>query len=213
MMRSRLGTLGLVALLGLAACSDGDDPTGMEGLSEAQAQALAAAIFMQAYTLSATIPTGFSSVATMDDGPQAVPINQSAQGTLGCELGGSVSYTASIVGTVDDVTDAVDVTVTTQQDYDACRVSGGQETFTLDGTPGLTHTADITSDTSGNVYVSGMLRTGATPVSWSSSGMSGTCAVVLDYTGSSTVTGSGSFSVSGTVCGVLFGQDINVSAG
>jgi len=213
MTRSRLGTLGLVGLLGLAACSDSDDPTGLEGLSEAQAQALAAAIFMQAYTLSATIPVGFSSVGTVDEGPQGVPVNQSTEGTVGCELGGSVSYTASVVGEVDDVTGAVDVTVTTQQDYNACRVSGGQDTFTLDGTPGLSHTADVTQDASGNVYVSGMLRTGATPVSWSSGGMSGTCAVALDYTGSSTVTGSGSFSVSGSVCGVLYSQDVNVSAG
>lgn len=210
MIRSRVGTLTLAILVGLAACADGDDITGPEGLNAVQVQALAAAVFGQSFAIYTTLPTGMSSTAEIP-GPQAATVNQTFQATVPCELGGSVAVAASVNGTVDDVSGAADMDYSVQQDYDQCTVSGGQENFTLDGTPGVTHTAQMSSDGMGNANISGLITTGTGALAWSTGGKSGTCAIALGYTGSSSAMGAASFSISGTVCGIAVSQDLNVT--
>ena len=210
MTRHRLGSLGLAAAVSLAACGDGDDITSPEGLNAAQVQALAAAVFGQAFAIYTTLPTGMSSTAGIP-GPQAATVNQTLEATVPCELGGSVAVAAGVNGTVDDVTGAADLDYSVQQDYDQCTVSGGQDNFTLDGTPGVTHTAQMSSDGMGNANISGLITTGTGALAWSTGGRSGACAIALGYTGSSSAVGAASFSISGTVCGITVSQDLNVT--
>jgi hypothetical protein len=213
-MASKLGNLALLALFGLAGCSDNsDDLTGVDFLTEAQAGGLANAIFMQVFEITSEVPDILLAPEQLNAAPQGAPVFKFISATVECDGGGTVTVGASVDGDVDTTTGVYNVDLTVQQDYTACRLSGGQNTFTLNGTPGLTHVGNLSSDVSGNVYASGTISAGTGQIAWSAGGGGGTCAVALQYTGAVVANGTGSFSVSGSICGELYSQELDVTTG
>ena len=111
----------LLTLLGFAAaCSNDGSGPEQEELTTQEAEALASALF------SLTLGTGFS--AAKGGGPAASPaqvpitFSQTASFTGACPLGGSVSVSADVDGTVDVATGALDVAMDITETHESCVV-------------------------------------------------------------------------------------------
>ena len=187
---SFIGLTTAVALT-LVACG-GDDGTGItsgDALSSAEVAAVIAAFG------SSFDSVGVSAAAA--PARAAISFNESFDLSVPCESG-TLQVSGSISGTVDDVTFDSDITTTVSWDPNACVVSDGTNTFTIDGAPQINLTLDLTS-TQDALTLSGT-ETGGFSFT-SSDGRSGSCGLDVTFSILSDSTGITS-NVTGTICGL-----------
>ncbi len=184
--------IGLTTALALTIVACGDDPTGVNSGAELTSAEVAAVI--------AALGTAFDSVGvSAAAAPAQTPIvvNQSFDVSVPCESG-TLRVSGSIAGSVDDVTFDSDITTTVSWDPNACVVSDGTNTFTVDGAPHIDLVLNLTS-TQDALTLSGT-ETGGFSFT-SSDGRSGSC--TLDVTFSILTDSTGITStVTGTICGL-----------
>ena len=194
--------LALAGVISVAGC--GDDVTGTGGLSEAEAQELAAAVLTAAITSAFQVPVDLSPV----DGPALAPYSFESEweGTGECPLGGTAGIDAVMSISGDDETQESSVDYTISLIHNACVVQSSTGNFTLSGNPSLVMTMNAESDGEGSSSYEGSLN-GA--IDWQHDGRNGTCPIAYSFSGSASVTGSGSYSVNGNVCGTSIQQEFN----
>mgnify|MGYP003573483402 FL=1 len=206
MKKGTFGALALLASMALTAC--GEDPLSVNSGDISEAEAAAIAEFL----LSSTYENAFSTVQTSPEGPQLVPFSFSTQADLDapCPLGGSVAISAAVTISGDTELEGGTISMSMTQVHSAC-VARQESTgiqFTLSGNPNIVASFDASSDTSGQMSVSGGLD-GA--LGWETAEGSGNCVIDLSYTASGNENaGAISASVSGSVCGVSVSQDMQV---
>lgn len=213
MKRYRVWTLALVAAVGLAACSGGDDSTGPSGdeLSAPEAEALAAVIASEALGLGLEQFSGSGGLAPSGSAasePQDISIDEfTIEGP--CELGGTVTLTMSWSGTADYEVGNIDLSWNVTQVHDSCVLQEDQYEFTLTGDPDISMTWDMQVTENESFDISGGYG-GA--VQWSlSDGRSGRCTVDVSFSATGNwATGSGTTTVNGHVCGVSVDQQTTV---
>jgi hypothetical protein len=193
-LRSTLVTVATLSVL--AACGGDDDPLGVNSgdpLTAAEIQAVFLAISESFNEMN----SGASAA-----GPARAPVafSQSLSGSATCPEGGSMAGNGSASGTVDDETFVIDLTYQLRLSPAACAVPTETAIITLDAAPYvqldmdflLTETLiDISGTQSGGIAFT------------SSDGRSGSCAFDIAFSVDADLEGgSGTSSVSGTVCGV-----------
>ena len=191
MRKMSTSLVGLTTALTLTVVACGDDPTGVTSGDELTSTEVAAVL--------AALGSAFDSVGA---GAQAAPaqapisVNESFNVSVPCESG-TLAVSGSIAGSIDDVTFDTDLTTTVRWQPNACVVSDGTTTFTVDGAPRIELVLDLTS-TQDVVTVSGT-ETGGFSFT-SSDGRSGSCAVDVTFSIVTTAT-SVDATVTGTICG------------
>lgn len=207
MNRNLVRTMALLGAFGVAACGeDGPVSTG-DALSEAEAAALSEIILGTAFQATAGgIPTAPATV----DGPQAAPFSYSSDVdfTAPCSGGGTASLNGNATINGDDQTGEFSIAYNVTASYNECSEFAGQQEqeFTVGGSLTMTANADYTAG-QGQEFGS-LTSTGSFngSVSWSSDdGRSGTCAVAL--TSSTTSTGQSiTATTEGSFCGVSISE-------
>ena len=113
-----------------------------------------------------------------------------------CNLGGEISLSGSVDGTVDDETFASDLEMEVGVQFDACVVASDQNTVIVDG--------DIQFDShvvlSEIQFSADRSQVGGFEFT-TNDGRTGSCAIDIDFSASYTEGTSAQSSVSGTVCG------------
>ena len=191
MRRMSTSLIGLTTALTLTVVACGDDPTGVTAGDELTSSEVTAVL--------AALSSAFASVgAGAQAGPAQAPISVSEtfDVSVPCESG-TLDVSGSISGTVDDVTFDTDLTTTVRWDPNACVVSDGTNTFTVDGAPYIDLALDLTS-TQDLVTVSGTQSGGFSFTS--SDGRSGSCSIDVTFSIVTTAT-SVDATVTGTICG------------
>lgn len=198
--------LALLGVLAVAACGD-DDPTGTVDLTEAEAQQLATAVLTTALTAFAQVP---QQPAALVDGPAMAPFEYANtwEGTVECAGGGTVSVQASVTSSGDTETGEAVVDMELTQVHSNCVVQSGAQPFTFTGNPSVVVEIMYESDGEGTVSYDGSI-TGA--LDFDFDGSSGTCTIDYNYMGTVNAnTGSGSYSLTGSVCGTSMNWQYNV---
>ena len=191
MRRMSTSLIGLTTALTLTVVACGDDPTGVTAGDELTSSEVTAVL--------AALSSAFASVgAGAQAGPAQAPISVSEtfDVSVPCESG-TLDVSGSISGTVDDVTFDTDLTTTVRWDPNACAVSDGTNTFTVDGAPYIDLALDLTS-TQDLVTVSGTQSGGFSFTS--SDGRTGSCSMDVTFSIVTTAT-SVDATVTGTICG------------
>jgi hypothetical protein len=206
--RGRLGSvnsksvrvLALASVISIAGC--GDDVTGTDNLSEAEAQELAFAVLTAAFSSWSQVPVEPMSAA----GPALVPYSYSEtwEGTAPCAAGGTVAIDASFDASGDDETGAATIEMSLTQVHSACVVETAEGTFTLTGNPNVGVDLSIETEDGEALSFDGDI-VGA--LDWQHDGRSGSCAIAYTFSANFSATGIGSFSVNGNVCGTSVQQE------
>lgn len=200
MHRTALAALILLVAATLSACSD--DPTAPDGsLTPAEQTLLAQSLFSLGFGAAATDAPGTTS------GPSAVDVSLQLDLTVPCPLGGSVDISGSLDGSVDDASGDLDFDYVLQQTHLGCvvRSEDGSVELRIDGEPGTTLAYSI-SATDGVFEASGTLLGG---VRYTAGGRTGVCTADLAWSGSGQVDGGASFTLSGTICGVVVSTSVD----
>lgn len=198
--------LTVAAMVALAACGD-DDSVTPDNLTEAEAQALATAVFQQSFMSAFTLDYEQQQPQAVN-GPATATYQAEIETTAACPLGGEVALSAVVDVQTNDETGAGTVDFSVAQVHSNCGVQGDQgQQFTISGDPGVTFDFLMETDGQENFGFSGSL-TGA--LSWATDGKAGTCAVSVEFSGQGSPTGF-SFSNAGTVCGVDFSESVTIS--
>ncbi len=187
-----------------AGCSSDDGGSGLEegDLSTPEAEALVNALFSLTFTTGFEATTKGGQAAAMS--PAEVPISlptQSASFTGSCPLGGTVGVSADYSGTYDDQTFEFDISMNLTETHNGCvvqDVSSGRR-FTIDGNPSLTTSLNMQYDPSGTYSLDGSYDGN---LSWDTNGKRGSCRISATFSSSGNQSGSGSFTMSGTMCGI-----------
>lgn len=201
---SRFAGLGAAGgLLLVAACSDGEGPTGPGGSGElSAAEVEAISDFMVGQAFDSWNPESIGGGSAQAEGEAAlqsgvpVAIDYAASAQADCPLGGTVAATVSVQGTLDDETLAGDLDLEVVTNATDCGIVADGTDFTIDTNPDLTLTGDFS-------FVDGQLVgestfTYAGAILWSSEdGRSGSCTYDVVVTLSS----SSAAVASGTACG------------
>jgi hypothetical protein len=161
--------------LTLAAC--GGDLVGVNSgdeLSDTEIQA----IFNAFSGALDGVDASASRVAPQDGIQMAdIDVNQSVNISTGCNLGGEISLSGSVEGTVDDETFASNLEMGIGIQFDACIIASEENTVSVDGS-----------------QVGGFDFT-------TNDGRIGSCAIDIDFSASLSDGTSAQSSVTGTVCG------------
>ena len=185
--------IGLTTALALTvvACGD-DDLTGVDSGSELTSSEVVAilAVFGSAFESASS-----AAQAAPAQAPESV--NETIDVTVPCESG-SIAVSGSITGTADTETFISDLTTTVSWDPNACVVSDGTNTFTVDGDPRVELVLDLTT-TQVALTFSGT-ETGGFSFT-SSDGRSGSCALDVTFSIATSATGV-ERTVTGTICGL-----------
>ncbi len=184
--------LAAALLVGVAACSD--DPTGPDdALTAAERALLAQSLFAFGFEATATDPP------SADAGPVAADFDVEIDLTVQCPVAGSLDISGSLDGTVDEQTGDLAFDYELTQVHASCvvRSDDGSVELRIDGEPGTTLAYSI-SASEGAYDASGTLEGG---VRYTSGDRSSVCTADLAWSGSGEVDGSGSFSLSGSICG------------
>ncbi len=191
MRKMSTSLIGLTTALTLTVVACGDDATGVTSGDELTSTEVAAVL--------AALGSAFESVgAGAQAGAAQAPISVSENFNVSvpCESG-TLNVSGSISGTVDDVTFDTDLTTTVRWDPNACVVSDGTNTFTVDGAPYIDLALDLTS-TQDLVTVSGTQSGGFSFTT--SDGRTGSCSMDVTFSIVTTAT-SVDATVTGTICG------------
>jgi hypothetical protein len=203
MTRRTIGVLALATSLGLGACGDSGVDVGTDELTEAEAAAIAQ------FIMSSTI-TAANSAQASPEGPAMAPYNFESDVDFDapCPLGGSVGVAAHVSLSGDTEVQGGVVTMAMTQTHKNC-VGQSEETgqqFTLNGNPDLSAEFSVASDAEGNIDLSGSFQGS---LAWETDGRSGACDISMTFTGSGNqLSGAGSSSVSGSVCGVSVTEEV-----
>lgn len=190
-MKHKFVVAALAAALTLSACKDSGAPAMLE-LTEAQATDM-----MEALSAVGSSTGFFHRTAEYRQGPNVQLATITLDQTDPCPNGG----THRMQGTLNMNDAGTQMTANITQGYTGCKsTSPNRVLWTFDGAPNIVFQFTMTmSATSGDYSFTGT-QEGA--IKAASSLGSGQCAINLAYTGSGNAqTGSGSATVSGTVCG------------
>lgn len=180
--------------LTLAAC--GGDLVGVNSgdeLSDTEIQA----IFNAFSGALDGVDASASRVAPQDGIQMAdIDVNQSVNISTDCNLGGEISLSGSVEGTVDDETFASNLEMGIGIQFDACIIASEENTVSVDG--------DIQFDS--HVVISeGAFSVDGSQVGGfdftTNDGRIGSCAIDIDFSASLSEGTSAQSSVTGTVCG------------
>ncbi|MDQ6718139.1 MAG: hypothetical protein M3Z17_07310 [Gemmatimonadota bacterium] len=202
-MKFRPFALTLAAVGALSACGGGSDSTApATGLTKTDLNELANSV--DAMATQALMAMGLStlspsfSVSALDVGQSfsAIAVNRTFSGTHACPSGGSVSVAGSAVGSADQTSRNLSLTVSATRTDAACGLSTSRGVVTITSTPSVAMTAIV--NVVGGVPVGPQTVTNSGSFSWNRGTDSGSCAVNVTsvYTPS-----AGMITVSGTVCG------------
>jgi len=190
--------IGLTTALTLTVVACGDDVTGSSGdeLTPTEVNAIFAALSSAFADVGAAAPAG----------PAQAPIDfdESVTLTAQCDLGGNIVLSGSLSGSIDDVTFASDINFTVIFDPNACKVSDGTNTFTVEGDPDITLVLNIVTTGTTPAFTASGTETGGFTYT-SSDGRSGGCKIDVTYSIVGNDAGVETIEISGTVCG----QDAN----
>ena len=196
--------LALAAAWPLAACDGGMDLDGE--LSETEAAALAEVLFQNTWDNTESPQASASGPATV---PQTFTQGISITGAP-CPLGGTVDVDGSVAITTDTETTVMSLDMSQTLVHHDCRATAetsGQE-FTLNGSPNMTTLLSMETDGADFLIDGSMVGS----VQWETEGRAGICTVSVELVGSgSNLENTGSFSMSGTVCGVSIEMQTTVS--
>lgn len=209
MRRTRVGTIALLATLGLGACGDGATAPGAT-LSGPEAEAIAT--FLMTSSLDAS-DQGFAAAPAATDPLTAravVDIDETVTAVIPCPLGGSVAVSQAVVGSVDTETGAMDLDAAQVQTHQDCaaRDQEGSFDFVLNGAPDVNTSLTLSVDGLGALDMGGSM-TGA--IDWSSGDRSGTCSLTMEFSGGMDANGAASFTLAGSICGVDVTQSVSVT--
>ena len=194
-----LGTMGLLTACG----DDADDPAGPgntgDELTAVESQALVEVIMGGALF-------GFGNFAVAGAGDLQAgspPYSESFNETAQCDMGGTVKFSGTVSGNVDDNTGYGTMNLDADLVHSSCQgaASTGQ-VFTLSGAPKVSMDFDMTSSSSGFSWNGSM----GGNVSWSTSGKQGTCAISMNFNMTGDYTGE---NYSGSQSGKVCGTDVN----
>jgi hypothetical protein len=183
--------IGLTTALTLTVAACGDDGTGVtsgDDLTSAEVSAVLAA-------LSSVLE---SVRAGAQAAPSEVPIvvDQNFNVSVPCDAG-TLGMSGSISGTDDVDTGVSDVTTAVRWDPNACVVSGGTNTLTVDGAPHIDLALAVT--TTEDTSTASGTETGGFSFT-TSDGRSGSCEIDVTFD-IETTDSSVSATVTGTICG------------
>ncbi len=210
-----LSGLSAALAFGLAACGGDTTSTG-DPLTEAEAAELAEAIAEGGFAGFG----GFAAPAMRAPGETAANVTVALNDTYPCDDAGgtgTVTIAGSLTVNVNDQTGAGTFGFNYTVAPHGCQVTtSGGKVFTLDGDPNIKVTGDFSfSETTGGSSFEGTLNYDGSFAWESSDGRSGTCGVNLDATydfNFSSTGGSGSATLTGTVCGVTVNRTFSVEA-
>lgn len=206
-MKSSVRYLAVACMVALAACGD-DDSVSPDDLSQAQAEALATAVFTQSFM--GAFGLNYQSPPQAPDGPALAMYTWNGEATHPCPLGGEVAISAAVDVETNDETGAGTIDFDVEQVPSGCVVQADNGTqFTLNGDPSLTFDFLMENDGEQNLDFGGTLG-GA--VAYSFDDGEGSCPVTMEFTGSGTPNGF-SFANAGTVCGMDFSTEFSFTAG
>jgi len=193
-----INLIGLATALTLTVVACGDDVTGSGGdeLTPTEVNAIFAALSLAFADVGAGAPAG----------PAQAPFDfdESITLTAQCDLGGNIVLSGSLSGSIDDVTFASDIDFTVIFDPNACIVSDGTNTFTVEGDPNITLVLNIVTTGTTQAFTASGTETGGFTYT-SSDGRSGGCEIDVTYSIVGNDIGIETIEISGTVCG----QDAN----
>jgi len=187
---------GLAVGLALTMAACGGDPVGVNSgdeLSDTEIQA----IFNAFGGALDGVDASASRVAPQDGIQMAdIDVNQSVNVSTDCNLGGEISLSGSVEGTVDDETFASNLEMGIGIQFDACIIASEENTVSVDG--------DIQFD-SHIVINEGAFSVDGSQVGGfdftTNDGRIGSCAIDIDFSASFSEGTSAQSSVTGTVCG------------
>ncbi|MGD8729214.1 MAG: hypothetical protein PVF90_05890 [Gemmatimonadota bacterium] len=195
---SKLRTKLFAAVLAITAigCGGDDGPTGVnsgDALTEAELQVVFSAI-TNAFEYIGAAP------AAVGPAQATQSASQSFDASAPCGSGGTIGVKGNGSGTYNDVTGEFDLSFSLRMTPNGCEVPTETTTITLDGAPYIQLNMDFDSSETA-ISISGS-QTGGIAFT-SEDGRSGSCAFDVDFSANiNPNSGSGSSSVSGTVCGV-----------
>lgn len=208
MKRSKIGLLVLPVIALLGACDDATGPAG-DGLSQAEAEALASVL------LSQTIEAGEQSdaggvTATAPVARQVTEFSDELSVTVGCPLGGSVAVDVSLSGSVDSETQNASLSYSVVQAHDACEVQPEEteSTLVITGAPNVSSSYSL-EITEGSAFDLDGAITGT--VEWSTGDRAGTCVISLEFSGSGSEANGFAMSVVGSICSAQVSRQLSVS--
>ena len=196
MQRYHRSMSGLAVGLALTMAACGGDPVGVNSgdeLSDTEIQA----IFNAFGGALDGVDASASRVAPQDGIQMAdIDVNQSVNVSTDCNLGGEISLSGSVEGTVDDETFASNLEMGIGIQFDACIIASEENTVSVDG--------DIQFD-SHIVINEGAFSVDGSQVGGfdftTNDGRIGSCAIDIDFSASFSEGTSAQSSVTGTVCG------------
>jgi hypothetical protein len=196
MQRYQKSMSGLALGLALTMAACGGDPLGVNSgdeLSDTEIQA----IFNAFSGALDGVDASASRVAPQDGIQMAdIDVNQSVNISTGCNLGGEISLSGSVEGTVDDETFASNLEMGIGIQFDACIIASEENTVSVDG--------DVQFD-SHIVIDEGAFSVDGSQVGGfdftTNDGRIGSCAIDIDFSASLSEGTSAQSSVTGTVCG------------
>jgi len=187
---------GLAVGLALSLTACGDNPVGINSgdeLTDTEIQA----IFNAFGGAMDGVGTSASRVAPQDGIQMAeITVDQSVNVSAGCDLGGEISLSGSVEGTVDDETFASNLEMGIGVQFDACVIPSDQNTVSVDGD--IQFDSHVVID-EGSFSVDGSQLGGFEFTT--NDGRIGSCAIDIDFSASLSEGTSAQSSVTGTVCG------------
>ena len=196
MRKTFTNLIGLATALTLTVVACGDDATGSSGdeLTATEVNAIFAALA----SAFADVGAGAGAQAGLAQVP--ITFDENITLTAPCDLGGNIVLSASFSGSIDDETLASDIKTTITWDPNACKVSDGTNTFTVEGDPNITLVLDIVTTGTTEAFTASGTETGGFTYT-SSDGRSGGCKIDVTYSIVGNDAGVETIEISGTVCG------------
>lgn len=198
----------LAPFLAILAVGCSSDSTGIGTITDAQAQAMASALF--SLTQNAGTAAASAAPSAAQASPSLVTVQNHVQLDAPCPLGGTVGLDANLSGSADST--SMSITYGLVETPQACvaRDDKSGMSFVFDGAPNLTANSTLYTNFLDTLSLNGTY-TGA--VDWSSDAGSGTCSIDMAFDGMwNPADSTGTVSLQGSVCNVQVQTSTTVSS-